>query len=198
MLSGVQENQSEWLKWCLTKTYVFEWRLWEQILSRVGQVSFACSPSKVAVWVWNLTVGTLVSSLVTQGHFGQIRSGCQVAINSPPHNHKRLAAQISVHGFCRLRATHLEAFEREFLARIKALTTRARENWASLKSSCLCDLKTYYTWGLWILQPVRRRVLSIQESLWIAGERSLWRFGSLPWRLTRVIGEDWVSLAQGE
>ena len=33
-----------------------------------------------------------------------------------------------------------------------------------------------------------RRVLSIQESLWIAGERSLWRFGGLPWRLTRVIG----------
>ena len=56
------------------------------------------------------------------------------------------------------------------------------------KSFCLCDLKTYYTWGLCFLQPVRRRVLSIQESLWIAGERSLWRFGSLPWRLTRVIG----------
>ena len=54
-------------------------------------------------------------------------------------------------------------------------------------SSCLCDLKTYYTWGLWIHQPARRRVLSSQESLWIAGERSLWRFGSLPWRLTRVI-----------
>ena len=84
LLSGVQENQSEWLKWCLTKTYVFEWRLWERILSGVGQVSFACSPSKVAVWVWNLTVGTRVSSLVTQGHFRQIRSGCQVAINSPP------------------------------------------------------------------------------------------------------------------
>ena len=84
LLSGVQENQSEWLKWCLTKTYVFEWRLWERILSRVGQVSFACSPSKVVVCVWNLTVGTRVSSLVTQGHFGQIRSGCQVAINSPP------------------------------------------------------------------------------------------------------------------
>ena len=55
-------------------------------------------------------------------------------------------------------------------------------------SFCPRDLKTCYTWGLWILQPVRRRVLSIQESLWIAGERSLWRFGSLPWRLTRVIG----------
>ena len=84
LLSGVQENQSEWLKWCLTKTYVFEWRLWERILSRVRQVIFACSPSKVAVCVWNLTVGTHVSSLVTQGHFGQIRSGCLVAINSPP------------------------------------------------------------------------------------------------------------------
>ena len=66
------------------KTYVFEWKLWERILSRVGQVSFACSPSKVAMRVWNLTVETRVSSLVTQGHFGQIRSGCQVAINSPP------------------------------------------------------------------------------------------------------------------
>ena len=84
LLSGVQVNQSEWLKWCLNKTYVFEWRLWERILSRVGQVSFAWSPSKVAMWVWNLTIRTCVSSLVTQGHFGQIRSGCQVAINSPP------------------------------------------------------------------------------------------------------------------
>ena len=37
-------------------------------------------------------------------------------------------------------------------------------------------------------QTVRRRVQSIQETLWIASERSLWRFGSLPWRLTRVIG----------
>ena len=49
-------------------------------------------------------------------------------------------------------------------------------------------METYYTWGLWILHPVRRRVLSIQESLWIVSEQSLWRFGSLPWRLTRVIG----------
>ena len=57
-----------------------------------------------------------------------------------------------------------------------------------MKSFCPRDLKTYYTWGPWILQLVRRRVLSIQESLWIAGERSLWRFGSLPWRLTKVIG----------
>ena len=39
-----------------------------------------------------------------------------------------------------------------------------------------------------ILQPVRRHVLRIQESLWIAGEQSLWRFGSLPWRLIKVIG----------
>ena len=78
LLSGVQENQSEWLKWCLTKTYVFKWRLWERSLSRVGQVSFACGPSKVVVWVWNLSIGTHVSSLVTQGHFGQIRSGCLV------------------------------------------------------------------------------------------------------------------------
>ena len=93
LLSGVQENQSEWLKWCLTKTYVFDWRLWERNLSRVGQVSFACSPSKVAVCVWNLTVGTRVSSLVTQGHFGHIRSGCLVAINSPPLHHKLVAAQ---------------------------------------------------------------------------------------------------------
>ena len=34
--------------------------------------------------VWNLIVGTRVSSLVTQGHFGHIRSGCLLAINSPP------------------------------------------------------------------------------------------------------------------
>ena len=66
------------------KSYVFERIQWEQILSRAGWVSFACSPSKVALCVWNLTVGTRVSSLVTQGHFGQIKSGCLVAINSPP------------------------------------------------------------------------------------------------------------------
>ena len=59
----------------------------------------------------------------------------------------------------------------------------------------MCDLKTYYTWGLWILQPDRRRVLSIQESLWIVGEQSLWRFGSLPWRLTRVIGRGLCDLS---
>ncbi len=76
-------SQSDWSDSQL-KSYVFEQRQWEQTLSRAGWVSFACSPSKVAVWVWNLTVGTRVSSLVTQGHFGQIRSGCQVAINSPP------------------------------------------------------------------------------------------------------------------
>ena len=102
------------------KTYVFEWRLWERILSRVGQVSFACSPSKVAVWVWNLTVGTRVSSLVTQGHFGQIRSGCLVAINSPPPT--------TINGWLlrvRVRLLSFESnpprslWEREFLARIK-------------------------------------------------------------------------------
>ena len=66
--------------------------------------------------------------------------------------------------------------------------TKPKECLASLKSFCRCYLKNCYTWGLWILQPVRRHVLSIQESLWIAGERSLWRFVSLPWRLTWVIG----------
>ena len=78
-----EQSQSDW-SGAQPKSYVFERRQWEQILSRAGWVSFACSPSKVAVCVWNLTVGTRVSSLVTQGHFGQIRSGCQVAINSPP------------------------------------------------------------------------------------------------------------------
>ena len=42
---------------------------------------------------------------------------------------------------------------------------------------------------------VRRHVLSIQDTLWIAGERSLWRFGSLPWRLTRVIGRGLCDLS---
>ena len=76
-------SQNDWSDAQL-KSYVFEQRWWEQILSRAGWVSFACSPSKVAVCVWNLTIGTHVSSLVTQGHFGQIRLGCLVAINSPP------------------------------------------------------------------------------------------------------------------
>ena len=81
-----------------------------------------------------------------------------------------------------------EAFEGESLQGQSPNHPEPKECLASLKSFCPRDLKTCYTWGLWILQPVRRRVLSIQESLWIAGERSLWRFGSLPWRLTRVIG----------
>ena len=81
-----------------------------------------------------------------------------------------------------------EGFERESLRGQSPYHPEPKEYLASLKSFCPRDLKTYYTWGLWILQPVRRRVLSIQESLWIADERSLWRFGSLPWRLTRVIG----------
>ena len=81
-----------------------------------------------------------------------------------------------------------EAFEREYLRGQSPNHPEPKECLASLKSFCPRDLKTCYTWGLWILQPVRRRVLSIQESLWIAGEQSLWRFGSLPWRLSRVIG----------
>ena len=126
LLSGVQENQSEWLKWCLTKTYVFEWRLWERILSRAGQVSFACSPSKVAMRVWNLTVETRVSSLVTQGHFGQIRSGCLVAINSPPPT--------TINGWLLIFRVRLLSFEsnppRSLWERIpcedKALTTQSQ------------------------------------------------------------------------
>ena len=78
-----EQSQNDWSD-AQQKSYVFERRQWEQILSRAGWVSFACSRSKVAACVWNLTVGTRVSSLVTQGHFGQIRSGCLVAINSPP------------------------------------------------------------------------------------------------------------------
>ena len=34
-----------------------------------------------------------VGSLVTQGHFGPIMSGCLLAINSPPLHHKLVAAQ---------------------------------------------------------------------------------------------------------
>jgi hypothetical protein len=81
-----------------------------------------------------------------------------------------------------------EAFERETLRGQSPKHPEPKECLASLKSLCPRDLKTYYTWRLCIFQSVRRRVMRIQESLWIAGERSLWRFGSLPWRLTRVIG----------
>ena len=79
-------SEQSQIDWCdaQPKFYVFKRRQWEQILSRAGWVSFACSPSKVAACVWNLTVGTCVSSLVTQSHFGQIRSSYPVAINSPP------------------------------------------------------------------------------------------------------------------
>ena len=81
-----------------------------------------------------------------------------------------------------------EAFERESLRGQSPNHPEPKECLASLKSFYPRDLKTCYTWGLWILQLVRRHVLSTQEPLWIASERSLWRFGSLPWRLTRVIG----------
>ena len=47
LLSGVQENQSEWLKWCLNKTYVFERRQWKQILSRVGWVGLLVAQVKL-------------------------------------------------------------------------------------------------------------------------------------------------------
>ena len=87
-----EQSQSDWSD-AQPKSYVFERRQWEQILSRAGWVSFTCSPSQAAACVWNLTVGTRVSSLVTQDHFGQIRSGCLVAINSPPLHHKLVAAQ---------------------------------------------------------------------------------------------------------
>ena len=133
-----------------TKTYVFEWRLWERILPRVGQVSFACSPSKVAVWVWNLTVGTRVSSLVTQGHFGQIRSGCLVAINSPPPT--------TINGWLLRVKVRLLSFEsnppRSLWERIpcedKALTTQSQRElgitWVFLSvwSEDLLHLRTVY------------------------------------------------------
>ena len=45
-------------------------------------------------------------------------------------------------------------------------------------------------------QTVRRRIQSIQETLWIASARSLGRFGSLPWRLTRVIGRGLCDLSR--
>ena len=94
-----------------------------------------------------------------------------------------------MHGFCHWEQPTSEEFEREKSLRGQSPKhPEPKECLASLKSFCPRDLKTCYTWGLWILQPVRCRVLSIQESLWIAGERSLWRFGSLPWRLTKVIG----------
>ena len=90
-----EQSQNDWSD-AQPKSYVFERRQWEQILSRAGWVSFACSPSKVAVCVWNLTVGTRVSSLVTQGHFGHSRSGCLVAINSPPLHHKWWLLRVSL------------------------------------------------------------------------------------------------------
>ena len=62
-----EQIQNDWSD-AQHKSYVFKRTQSEQILSRVGRVSFACSPSKVVVCVWNLTVGTCVSSLVTQGH----------------------------------------------------------------------------------------------------------------------------------
>ena len=66
-----EQSQNDWSD-VQPKSYVFERRQWEKILSRAGWVSFACSRSKVAVCVWNLIIGTRVSSLVTQGHFGEI------------------------------------------------------------------------------------------------------------------------------
>ena len=141
-------SQSDWSDAQL-KSYVFERRQWEQILSRAGWVSFACSPSKVAACVWNLTVGTRVSSLVTQGHFGQIRSGCLVAINSPPPTPQICGYSEFVHGFCRLRATHLEVFERENLVRTKPNTPSQRvlgitEVFLSVWPENLLHLRTVY------------------------------------------------------
>ena len=56
--------------WCdaQPKSFVFERRQWEKILSRVGWVSFACNPSQAAECVWNPTVGH-VSFLSDPGSF---------------------------------------------------------------------------------------------------------------------------------
>ena len=51
-----EQSQSDWSD-AQPKSYVFERRQQEQILSRAGWVSFACSPSQAAACVWNPTVG---------------------------------------------------------------------------------------------------------------------------------------------
>ena len=91
--------------------------------------------------------------------------------------------------FVVLRATHLEAFEREILARTKAKHPEPKS--------------VRHHWSLSVC--VTRRLITLEDcvsssrlgvAFWaskshcgLPGEQSLWRFGSLPWRLTRVIGQ---------
>ena len=94
-----------------------------------------------------------------------------------------------MHGFCRLRATHLRSFcEREILARTKPKHPEpksVRHHWS---------LSVCVTWRLITLEDyVSSSRLGVafwasKSHCGLPGERSLWRFGSLPWRLTRVIG----------
>ena len=89
--------------------------------------------------------------------------------------------------FVVLRATHLEAFEREILARKKPKHPEpksVRHHWS---------LSVCVTWRLITLEDCASSS-RLGVSFWaskshcgLPGERSLWRFGSLPWRLTRVI-----------
>ena len=51
-----EQSQIDWSD-AQPKSYVFERRQWEQILSRAGWVSLTCSPSQAAACVWNLTIG---------------------------------------------------------------------------------------------------------------------------------------------
>ena len=51
-----EQSQSDWCD-AQPKSYVFERRQWEQILSRVGWVSFTCNPSQAVACVWNLNIG---------------------------------------------------------------------------------------------------------------------------------------------
>ena len=72
---------------------------------------------------------------------------------------------------------------------------KTQSDWASLKRFFLCGTDACYLWGLCTLQTIRRHGMSIQEELWIAEWRSLWRFGSHLWRLTTIVGRGLCDLS---
>ena len=93
-----------------------------------------------------------------------------------------------MHDFCRLRATHLRSIQERILARTKPKHPEpksVRHHWS---------LSVCVTWRLITLDDcVSSSRLGVafwasKSHCGLPGEQSLWRFGSLPWRLTRVIG----------
>ena len=108
-------------------------------------------------------------------------------INSHPLHHKLVAAQ----SYC----TAVVVLEQPILQSIWENSCKEKPNTQSRKViehhwrlSVLSEPKTYYTWRLWSSRRLGVVFWASKSSLWIASDQVCEGFGSLPWRLTWVIG----------